>query len=359
VSRLWPRLPDAAAERRYNELQSLTVAELSHRAATHDPAQIFAATGGIRATDQEIETLRATVVGAARVHGFPDGALEPVTFDRLLAPQMLDLMGIVPAEAASRQVWSFLSLVVAPDVTRWRFPGSNRERWIASDTTRHMFSRLWWQAYLLVEVRGGAQDTTLMDSLAESDLNQLLERTTLGGSRPLVRHLARAVVNCSQAVGRRELMRESAIRMRRRMAFIDHLALDDVQLELEVSKVVAAAADSLIARGSTSEAADPGRLPLLSVDEIIRRQCGVEVGAPRKFGESLWAYAGCSDVRCPTCAAPLEVCRQGSDRPEGYDGRPWAVVCPGCNRVSRLREMDDATREALRIWAHVQPESRL
>jgi len=335
------------------------VAELSRRAAIHDPAQIYAATGGVRATDQEIEILRDAVVEVARAYGFPDDVQAPVTFDRLLAPQMVDLMGIVPAEAANRQVWSFLSLVVAPDVTRWRFPGSNRERWIASDTTRHMFSRLWWQAYLLVEVRGGVQDTTLMDSLAESDLNQLLERTTLGGSRPLVRQLARSVVGCSHPVGRRELMRESAIRVRRRMAFIDHLALDDVQLELEVSQVVAAAADALMARENTSEDATTGSLPLLSVSEIIRVQCGAEIGAPKKFGESLWVYAGRSDVQCPNCEAALEVCRQGAERPEGYDDRPWAVVCPTCNRVSRLRELGDATRDALRLWAHVQPKPRL
>ncbi len=259
---------------------------------------------------------------------------------------MVDLMGIVPAEAANRQVWSFLSLVVAPDVTRWRFPGSNRERWIASDTTRHMFSRLWWQAYLLIEVHGGVQDTSLMDSLAESDLNQLLERTTLGGSRPLVRHLAHAVVNCRHPLSRRELMRESAIRVRRRMAFIDHLALDDVQLELEVSQVVAAAADALMARGDALDDTAPENSPLLSVSEIIRRRCGVEVGAPRKFGESLWVYAGRSDVQCPDCTTTsLEVCREGrQERPEGYDGRPWAVVCPTCNRVSRLRELDERDR---------------
>jgi len=49
------------------------------------------------------------------------------------------------AEAGNRDVWSFTALVALPHLTRWRFVTRNRERWLASDLTRHTWARLWWQ----------------------------------------------------------------------------------------------------------------------------------------------------------------------------------------------------------------------
>lgn len=243
MSILWPRLPTSTGQVILDELSSRPTMPQAAGEMDH-PANFYAAVGGQRADRERIRRVRHLIVEEANAAGFPaKAAVDQIRFDRALAPRLLDAMGIVPAEAANRNVWTNLSLVIAPDITAWRFGFDNHERWIASDLTRHMFSRLWWQAYLLSD--GTAKGNELLTKLSESDLNQLLERTTLGGMRPVVRALARAVVDGPDDVNRRDLIREAALRLRRRMVFIDHMALSRPQLDAEVGGVVLQAAESL------------------------------------------------------------------------------------------------------------------
>lgn len=219
----------------------IPVGDVSHA------ANYYAAVGGQRADRELIRKVRQLIVEEANAAGFPERSSPAhIGFDRALAPRLVDVMGIVPAEAANKNVWTNLALVIAPDITAWRFGFNNQERWIASDLTRHMFSRLWWQAYLLSD--GTVEGDELLTELAESDLNQLLERTTLGGMRPVVRVLARAVVEGPEDINRRDLIREAALRLRRRMVFIDHMALTPSQLDAEVRGVTRQAVASLRSR---------------------------------------------------------------------------------------------------------------
>jgi len=256
MSTLFPRLPDSVAAVLYAQRSALPLSDLSGLPHLHHSAQIYAATGGRRVEESELLDIRTKIVETATEFGYPAPCLEPVRFDRRLAPLLHASMRIVPAEAANRHVWSFIALVLAPDVTCWRFGGGNAERWIASDLTRHMFARLWWQAHLLVDYSGGTADTALLDALSESDLNQLLERTTIGGTRTLVRSLARSVLEYDSTLARRELIRESALRIRRRMAFVDHLALDPDVLRRETDLVVRQAAEALAAEGDLEPVLD-------------------------------------------------------------------------------------------------------
>jgi hypothetical protein len=224
MSVVWPRLGVAAA----NPLFAALATSDERVPATSHPVQIYAPVGGRRATEAEIANLRKRVLEVAVQHGFPAaiGRSGVVAFDRQVADVVRAAMPMTWAEAGARDVWTFVSLVVLPDVTRWRFGTGNVERWVASDLTRHTWARLWWQSVLF------ESDPDLLSALSESDLNALLERRrAIGGDPRLVVALGRAVVAASAGeVGRRELIRHVTARLGRRLAFIDLRALSDEQV---------------------------------------------------------------------------------------------------------------------------------
>lgn len=227
---LWPRLLNGAARVRLSEIDRnnpQSAVALAHR------TQVFASTGGVRASEHHLEKVRADIVDVASRFGFPGSAHDAIGFDRAAAPAVYAAMPMPIAEAATKAVWNFVSLVLAPDVTAWRFGFANEERWICSDRTRHMFSRLWWQEHLL-----GGTDDRLLDGLTERDLNQLLERTSIGGCRPLLHSLAREVLRLHPVARGRDVVGDAALRLLRYMSFIDFHSLSSEQIDLLVQETV-------------------------------------------------------------------------------------------------------------------------
>jgi hypothetical protein len=210
-----PRLPRAVADELLNGFRSGEPMEPSQ---SH-PAQIFAPLGR-RATAEEISSL------AERI--------ESTEFDRECAWEIYDELRLPWSEAGSPDVWSFIALVAMPDLTEWRFGLRNAERWIGSDLTRHTWARAWWRGALFFDHR------PTFERLSESDLNQLLERRSIGGDPRLVAQLAEAtlLVPSESGLPRRAVIRDAAKRLRRRLAFVDVRALDDAELELACSSAV-------------------------------------------------------------------------------------------------------------------------
>jgi hypothetical protein len=194
--------------------------------AVRHAEQVYAPVGE-RVIDSQITELVNKVTELAENHGYPAPSSDGVrvAFDRACAPLMRELVDITWAEAGSRSIWSFVALVPLPHVTLWRFGPSNVERWVASDLTRHTWARLWWQAVVF------ASDADLLAQLTESDLNQLLERRSIGGDPRLVRSIGAALVRTDLgALPRRRVIRDVSKRLRRQLAFIDVRALDDQTL---------------------------------------------------------------------------------------------------------------------------------
>ncbi|MDR7191013.1 hypothetical protein J2Y46_003871 [Microbacterium sp. BE35] len=218
MSTLYPRLPRPIAERLFDQADTLTP-------ATEHPGQIFAPVGGRRARPEDLARLGTQLRDLAGEFGFPVPPLRGsrIEFDRRSAQLMVEAMDLSWSEAAAHDVWSFVALVVAPDVTRWRFRPDNRERWVATDLTRHTWARAWWRG----TVFGARPD--LLAALSESDLNQILERRIIGGDPRLAVALADALIAATEGIEaqRRPLIRDAAARLRRRLAFIDPRALDD------------------------------------------------------------------------------------------------------------------------------------
>lgn len=231
---LWPRLPSVLAAQEYDQLAE--GGPVKPRAS--HPAQVFTPVGGGRAGDREVQDLIDALQSSARAFGFPEpaGDAQRVAFDREAAQILSSKLRLSWAEGSSKDVWSFLALVALPDLTLWRFGIRNRERWVASDITRHTWSRLWWQAVVF------ESDPELLGQLSESDLNQLLERRRIGGDPRLATSLARAIVDATPDGGstRRLVVRESTARLRRRLAYLDVRSLSEGQVRHLCATLVAA-----------------------------------------------------------------------------------------------------------------------
>jgi hypothetical protein len=212
----WPQLPDGIATVVFEEMvQSDRVPQPKSR----HPNQLYSPIGG-RVLDGTIEALIADLESVAARFGYPSDTGDRVAFDRAASPVLHNGIDINWADAGNRRLWSFVALVPLPHLTYWRFGFGNRERWVGGDLTRHTWARLWWQAVVF------EGHEALLAALSESDLNQLLERRTIGGDPRLTRALGYAVTAC-QGASRRILIRDAAKRLRRLLAFVDARALSD------------------------------------------------------------------------------------------------------------------------------------
>lgn len=234
---LWPRLSLAAGMVAMRKLDG-GPADLTRAARLKHSQMTYAASGGRRIGEAGVQGLVDSLRSIAGDHGFPDdpGKADLIRFDRVAAEQIHRTMKITAVEAAHRGVWTFLAVVAMPDITLWRFSGENVERWIATDLTRHMFARLWWQAETFATVVDGSVDYSLLRKLSESDLNQITERRSIAGVTPLARSIARVATEGGDG-GRRKVLRDAVPRLRRLMAFIDFSVLNDDQLDDRVRAI--------------------------------------------------------------------------------------------------------------------------
>ncbi len=233
MNELWPRLSAAMALVEFDEIQRLVPSQLPSR--TVHPDQTFAATGGVRIQPTAVLELVNRLEAVAEKSGYPHPATseQRISFDRAAAEVLFRTTNMTSFEASQPGIWNFFALVAMPALTYWRFGIRNRERWIASDLARHMFSRLWWQAFAFgVPIDGTTTDYTLLASLTESDLNQLTERKSLGGNHRLVRTIARELQPIVE--NRRDIIRALASKIRRLTPFVDFTVLNDEQLRLAV-----------------------------------------------------------------------------------------------------------------------------
>lgn len=233
MTQLWPRISQPVANKIFESIANGSIDDLKERASLHHARETFAATGGHRVSQLMVGQLAEAVRTTAAEFGYPGMANDAhrIAFDRAVAEIIYQQMSLTSVEAATRGVWTFLALVVLPDVTQWRFGRNNPERWVASDLTRHMFSRLWWQALTFgIEDGRGVTDFSLLRKLSERDLNQITERRSIGGNTRLAQGLAR-IVTVDRQQGKKDLLREIARTLNRRLAFIDFSVLDSEQID--------------------------------------------------------------------------------------------------------------------------------
>ena len=251
----YPRLDRSRAQKLVSEYQSLTVRELSSRVDLDMRHASFYPLSLEHVSRDHLEAVRQAVLEIATRHGYPElqGRGGYVGFDQNLARILVNLLTIVPSEAMTEDVWSFISLKVMPDLTAWRFPArldddgesfATSKRWIGDP--RNAFRRLW--------IRGYSLGPELAGVLGEDNYVAIFERPTIGGDPRVASRVARWMRDLNEDSLRengnaQEIMRDAMKRLRRRYGTTSFGALNDEQLDDVVNSVFEAA---LTATGSVS-----------------------------------------------------------------------------------------------------------
>lgn len=241
MSRLYPRLLPSRADELFRRLSDKGPESPPDAQLPSLEFAVFAPTGGQRVTPTELQVLRIEIVSHAHGCGYPAPATLAARsrFDTCIARHLHTHLGLSPGEASQRQVWSYLALVLLPDICAWRFPSRAdgtyvEDRFKGTDLTRHTLGRLWTRAHLL-HVPGADDPYDLLDVLGENDLDQILARRRDIASTPsLVRAIVRAHrddPSNGDGTFDREVLRDTLKRLMRLSAFIDLDVREDEQLE--------------------------------------------------------------------------------------------------------------------------------
>ncbi|MET7940439.1 DUF6339 family protein [Streptomyces sp. NPDC005302] len=275
MSFLYPRLLAEHARPLFEDYRSLSTADLAGRVAVVHESAVYVATGGDRVSTHQLQELRNGVIDLAKRAGFPEESdrTRNAEFDLRLAALLHAEMGMVPAEAASRDVWAFLALVLLPDVAFWRYPQPPRDRVLGTDLTRHVFGRLWWRAQL-VRSSDDQEPYSALKILGEAAFDQIYaRRAALGGSPHLVRAILRVWEDLDfTGLNERETLRDFLKRLLRLASFVLFDGIEEQALHEELRRVAAESVDAQRAAAQSMATEAPatgvGKPPTTAVQSL-------------------------------------------------------------------------------------------
>lgn len=215
----------------WDELRILSLEEISQLSSSISTTGAeFYPVATARCTDDDLTELRAAVVEEAQSHGFPsmDVAKQKTEFDQAVSKILFERMNILPADAASVEVWNFINIRVLPDVAIWRYGQKSGDgmRWEVNERrlfamSRTIFGRLWWRAYLL--------GPEIAIKLKEDESVQLVERPRIGGYAPLARAIATKHLS-SVSTKRMDLLRDAMKRFTRRLVVVSVFFMSEEEI---------------------------------------------------------------------------------------------------------------------------------
>lgn len=204
------------------------------------------ARSGHAATEQDIHDARAVIMG--RMCGVAAGSQEQnARYGLAIGKAIAEVIDPVPTDAADDGGWSFLSLVVFPDVVAARWPLSRDaggkpalppDRWIGRPIgrDRNYLKEAWRRWVILGDILEVAEQP-----LGEDELVNLLERTAFARNRRLVRAAARCIAGRQPGAlgGRMVFARE----MLKRLRFQTGVVMLDIVSDEMIESTVAQAAE--------------------------------------------------------------------------------------------------------------------
>ena len=243
---LYPRLPAHVATRLFIDIKDLDVHALQPRVAFRHADAIYAATGGPLVSDTAIQTFRTAMLQVAQRYGFPEnsGSRQLSEFDAEAALKCHASLPISGGEAARDEVWSFLTIVVAPDLARWRFRTSGEERFRGG--VRNVFQRLWWRAEALVDPASNDALERLR-RMPEDAMVGIMERPGISSNPRIARSIVSHTLALSSKVptGRFEDAYRSAYKRIRQIIPVLCLdSLDEAQLASCIGSIFHETAES-------------------------------------------------------------------------------------------------------------------
>lgn len=191
---VYPRLPSSYAEssaeevmRRYRKNGVVGVRDL----VAHSHLQAApVATGGLVADDKRIARAREAVVEAVEpwLAQASVSRQDVSSFDIALGRSLHSALEIIPSDAAHQETWNFLSVVVMPDIVATRLPEPRPSQFLGN--IRNPLRSAWIRRDTLGDLLDREDKQLGVDEMVG-----LFERQEMARNRPLVRALARAVMN--------------------------------------------------------------------------------------------------------------------------------------------------------------------
>jgi hypothetical protein len=197
MTRLIPQIPAGVAEPLLAQLSVARLADADPGDELRYPQAITQPTGGLPITEALLKELRDAIVQAARNHGFPDS--RPTSFLRfeLEVAQVLSAweplwiaQGSPSGEALRNECWTFITVVVLPDVALWRWPAKGGEDSPGSRSwkgrmvggSRNAFQRIFRRVMCLDRGADHPDRWGLIRDLQEDDFSAILERPGLSSN---------------------------------------------------------------------------------------------------------------------------------------------------------------------------------
>lgn len=241
----FPRMPGLVARKLLADYTTMRIDDLRSRAELNSEKAYYypTAPSGQRVPEAVLNEFQQTMREVAKHYGYPE-MLSPkdrrrTEWDRKVVENILEVAPLIPAEASVESVWSYLSLVVVPDVALWRWPNraerDDYERILGYP--RNVFRRLWWRAFTFGPIA---------TEIFEDEAVAVLERTAIGGNRTLARIIVETHLHNLGDEGRRTLlMRDAMKRLRRLHAFVSFHSLHEDEIRALVGEAFTAARSSL------------------------------------------------------------------------------------------------------------------
>lgn len=234
---VYPRLPRPTALKIIDETRTWELDALA-ASSTTDHSDAAPVATGTRVSAARLEEVRDGVRRVALDRGYPEplGRGQGWTFDSAAGRAMYDTMDIIPADAAAEGVWSFLSLVVLPEIGPWRFPERAQNRLLGHP--RNVLRRSWWRAHVLGADLDAAPEG--QQPLGEDELVQIMERSTLAANPRVARAVRDGIFRGSERVraARSEFARDFTKRVLRLTPFVALDVLDDGQLTVLFDELI-------------------------------------------------------------------------------------------------------------------------
>ncbi|EYT49025.1 hypothetical protein [Brachybacterium muris] len=238
MSRIFPRFSSSTESELLDQLE-LDVRNGRPPSTLHPhgdhPRREYGATGGDRISAPEMLQIREAVLSRTEALG-PEASVRQ--HDTAITQGLMETLSLDRGQLAQRGVWSYISIVLMPDVVLDRFGTGRFPRNRFKQGKQNTFSRLYLRGWIL-----GDLITDDGIELLEDELVQLTERNMSTDVR-LARALARAAWERSDQGQRRDFSRELFIEAGRESAVTDLALLSDAELESAVKDMV----DSVVQR---------------------------------------------------------------------------------------------------------------
>lgn len=235
---LFPRLSNIAADTLLNDYVDV----LGQSVYFFDPHKLpdevhYTATGGTRVAPNQLAEIRAALESIASNCGFRTQEIENAyaKFDREAAVYLSQCGYFLSGEALRDDVWTFIGVVMLPDVVYWRF-GSSRERYLGG--VRNTFQRLWVRGRLFDRGEASGDRWGIIRMLTEDAFVQIVERPVIAGDNLFAQAIAEAWIRASlthqrsrmESIMRRAILR---IRIQNEIRALSMLPMDELRTVLD------------------------------------------------------------------------------------------------------------------------------